>query len=104
MHARLTLLEIDLVRTGMDAVLDRFKVDVLPHLRDQPGYRGVFVLTTPDGKGALMSLWDTEAQSRSDRDSGFYADALGAFATLFRAPPGRASYEVAFAEEPAGTP
>ena len=102
MHARLTLLEIDTVRTSMAAALERFQAEVLPGLREQPGYRGVFVLTTPEGKGALMSLWDTADQAATEGDHSFYATALGAFATLFRAPPGRGSYEVAYADEPSG--
>ena len=52
------------------------------------------MLATPEGKGVLMSLWDTEAQAAAEGDQRFYADALGQFATLFRAPPGRERYEV----------
>jgi hypothetical protein len=100
MYARLTLLEIDTVRTSMTAALAQFETEIAPRLREQPGYRGVFVLTTPDGKGALVSLWDTEAQAAVEGDH-FYVDALGRFATLFRSPPGRERYEVSYVDEPA---
>jgi heme-degrading monooxygenase HmoA len=101
MYARLTLLEIDTVRTSMDAALAQFECEVAPGLEEQPGYQGVFVLTTPDGKGALLSLWDTEAQAAVEADEQpFYAEALGRFATLFRSPPGRERYEVAYADQP----
>src|SRR5215831_2783829 len=103
MHARLTLLAIDTVRTSMTAALERFEGEVLPRLRDQPGYCGVFVLTTPEGKGALMSLWETADQAAIEGDHDFYANVLGEFATLFRAPPGRGSYEVMFVDEPSRT-
>jgi hypothetical protein len=100
MYARLTLLEIDTVRTSMAAALERFRSEVAPRLAEQAGYRGVFVLTTPEGKGALLSLWDTAEQAAIEGDHAFYAEALGAFATLFRSPPGRERYEVAFVDEP----
>src|ERR1700693_3328750 len=101
MYARLTLLKIDTVRTSMAVALDGFEREIAPRLRAQPGYQGVFVLTTPDGKGALLSLWDTEAQAAVEADEQpFYAEALGRFATLSRSPPGRERYEVAYADQP----
>jgi hypothetical protein len=101
MYARLTLLEIDTVRTSMAAALAQFESEVAPQLEELPGYRGVFVLTTPEGKGALLSLWDTEAQAAVEPDAQpFYAETLGRFTTLFRAPPGRERYEVAYADQP----
>ena len=103
MHARLTLLEIDTVRSSMSAALERFEAVVLPILREQPGYCGVFVLTTAEGKGALMSLWDSAEQAAIEGDHDFYANMLGEFATLFRAPPGRGNYEVVFVDEPSRT-
>ncbi len=97
MYARVTLLEIDTVRIDMDAALERYKALMLPRLREQPGYRGVFVLSTPEGKGAVITLWDTAEQAATS-DTGFYAHELGSFATFFRSPPGRDSYEVVFDE------
>ncbi len=101
MYARLTLLEIDTVRTSMESALAQFEREIAPRLEEQPGYRGVFVLTTPDGKGALMSLWDTEEQAAVEaEEQPFYAEALGRFATLFRSAPGRERYEVAYVDQP----
>jgi len=100
MFARLTLLEIDTVRVSMDEALDRFRVEIAPQLRDQPGYRGVFVLTTEEGKGALLSLWETEEQAAVNGEHQFYGEALGSFATLFRSAPGRERYEVVYVDEP----
>jgi heme-degrading monooxygenase HmoA len=100
MHARLTLLEIDTVRGTVAAAVDLFEREVLPELRAQPGYRGVFVLTTPEGKAALVSLWDTEEQADAGAPTGFYADTLERYVTLFAAPPGRERYEVLVADVP----
>jgi hypothetical protein len=41
MHARVTLLEIDTLRTSMTDALERFRSETLPRLRVQPGYLGV---------------------------------------------------------------
>ena len=60
MYSRVTLLEIDTVRVDMDSALELFRERVLPQLREQNGYEGVYVLTTPDGKALIMSLWETE--------------------------------------------
>lgn len=99
MFARLTLLEIDTVRMSMDAALDSFQTDIAPRLREQPGYCGVFVLSTPEGKGALLSLWETEEQAAVEGDHQFYGEALGSFATFFRSAPGRERYEVVYVDQ-----
>ncbi len=102
MYARLTLLEIDTVRVSMDTALDHYRNVILPVLHEQPGFRGVYVLSTPEGKGAVLTLWDTEAQASIDVQA-FYGEALGSFATFFRAPPGRERYELVYSELPAST-
>jgi hypothetical protein len=103
MFARLTLLEIDTVRVSMNDALDRFRSEIAPHLREQPGYCGVFVLSTPEGKGALLSLWETEGQAAIEGDHNFYGEALGSFATFFRSAPGRDRYEVVYVDAPTRT-
>src|SRR6187399_374108 len=87
MYARVTLLEIDTLRATVDAALEKFRDRTLERLRAQTGYRGVWVLATPEGKALLMSLWETEAQADVEADHNFYGEELGHFATLFRSPP-----------------
>ncbi|MGZ4676987.1 MAG: hypothetical protein ACXVJ7_11725 [Acidimicrobiia bacterium] len=79
----------------MRDALEAFREQTLPRLRDAEGYRGVYVLTTEEGKAALVSLWETEAQAATT-DSAFYGEELARFATIFRSPPGRERYEVAY--------
>jgi len=104
MHARVTLLELDTLRTPVADALEQFRSRTLERLRVQPGYRGVWVLATPEGKGLLMSLWDTEAQADVEGDHRFYAEELGRFATLFRSAPGREEYEVLYVDAPTQNP
>jgi len=104
MYARITLLEIDTLRVAVGTAVDLFVREIVPRLREQPGYCGVHVLTTPEGKALLMSLWATERDADASAETGFYADLLAEYAALFRAPPGRERYEVAFEDSPAHAP
>jgi hypothetical protein len=96
MYARTTDIEIDMTRISVSAALARFEQDVLPALRVQPGYRGLLVLTTPEGKVELVSLWDAEEQAQTATP--FYESTLADHVTLFRSPPGRGTYSVAFCD------
>lgn len=100
MYARLTQLEIDTVRVPVGDALALFERDVLPSLRGQAGYRGVYVLATPEGKGALLSLWDTAEQADAGAAGGLYAETLGRYLTMFKAPPGRERYQVLLVDAP----
>ena len=100
MFARVTLLEIDTLRVDMREAVDLYRGDVVPELRQQPGYAGALVLTTPEGKGVTVTFWETAEQADSTGLSGFYPELLERYTTLFRAAPGREHYEVALAELP----
>ena len=97
MYSRVTLLEIDTMRTSVDEALALFTDEVLPQLREQAGYEGVLVLATEEGKGLLLSLWATEEDAQG---GAFYPGVLERYLTLFSAPPGRERYQVAFADLP----
>ena len=94
MHARTTLLEIDTLRVSVDEAVATFERSVLPRLSAQVGFRGVFALANPDGHGMLLTFWDTADQADAAGATGWYADVLDEFVTLFRSPPGRERYEV----------
>lgn len=101
MFARVTLLEIDLIRTDLDSAFEVFRRDTLPALHEREGFRGVYVLATPEGRGLLMSLWDTAEAADASSNNPHYMEALVEHTALFKAPPGRERYEVMFAEAPA---
>ena len=100
MHARVTLLEIDTIRMDMTDAVKMYKDEVMPELREQPGYEGALVLTTPEGKGLLVTFWDSREDAEAGGDTGFYPATLERYMTLFRSAPGRERYEVALAELP----
>jgi heme-degrading monooxygenase HmoA len=96
MYSRVTLLEVDTLRTSMEDAETLFCDRVLPGLQEQEGFEGVLVLSTAEGRGMIVTLWATEEED----PGGFSTDALERFATLFRSPPGREYYRVAVAELP----
>jgi heme-degrading monooxygenase HmoA len=102
MIARVTTADIDTVRTSVDDAVDVFRESVLPALHDQSGYEGSYVLLSPEGKALVLTFWETA----EDADAGlagarsFYAEQVAKFATVYRSPPGRDSYDVVVAEAP----
>ena len=52
MVARVTIAEIDPVRMSVDQAVELFEDSVVPALREQDGYEGVYVLLSPRGQGA----------------------------------------------------
>jgi len=98
MHARVTLFEIDTLRIGLDDALQLFKQRVLPRLHQQPGCVGVIALDTPEGKGMLISFWDTAEAASASVETGFYEEQVAEFTMFLRQPPGREHYEVIFQE------
>lgn len=98
MYSRVTLLEIDTMRIAVDDAVAIFREQVLPELRELDGYEGVVVLATPEGKGMIISVWETEENATAAAQ--FAASAVEERVTLFRSPPGREQYEVVFGEMP----
>jgi hypothetical protein len=102
-YARITQIEIDTLRIDTDSAVELYRSQILPDLRNQPGYAGVLVLANPEGTGAVVTFWETPESADSSGTTGFYAEVLEKFTTIFKTPPGRGHYEVALAELPATT-
>jgi heme-degrading monooxygenase HmoA len=100
MVARVTLADIDTLRISIEEAVERFRELVVPPLRDEPGYRGLYALTTPEGQALVMTLWESEAEAEAGLASGFYARQLEQFVTFYRAAPGRTHYEVVVEDRP----
>lgn len=98
MYARVTQFEIDTMRTSLPDAVALFKERVLPRLRAQPTCDGVMAMTTPEGKGILLSFWETEAAADAAIESGFYDEQVSEFTMFLRQPPGREHYEVVLEE------
>jgi heme-degrading monooxygenase HmoA len=102
MHARVTPFEIDTLRIPLAEAERLFDEQVVPKLRQQPGLVGFYVMRTPEGKGLVISLWETEEAAQASIESGYYAEQVAHFVTFMRQAPGRDHYEVTRAQVPAG--
>jgi heme-degrading monooxygenase HmoA len=100
MVARVTLAEVDLVRTSLESVIELYRESVLPTLHEHDGYEGGYVLVTPEGKALALTFWETEEDAEAGLASGMYAANVERFVTVFRSPPGRETYDVVIAEPP----
>ena len=103
MFARVTSFEIDTTQIDLDGALAAFEEMVLADLRAQPGYAGLYVLGTPEGRGLLVSLWTSEEAAHAGIANGFYGDQLAKFREIVRTSPGRSDYAVLFSEHVDGT-
>jgi heme-degrading monooxygenase HmoA len=99
-YARTTLLEIDTLRVPLDAAVAQFEAAVMPRLREQPGFCGLYALTTPAGRAMLITFWETAEEADAGAETGWYPEVLAELTTLFRSPPGRERYEVRIAVPP----
>ena len=100
MVARITLAEIDSVRTSVARAVERFEASVVPDLREQPGYEGCYVLTTLEGKALVLTLWEDEEAAEASFAGGGYDARVDKFVTLIRSAPGREMYDVDFVDTP----
>jgi len=92
--ARVTLFEIDTLRIPIEDAERLFDEQVVPLLEQQPGFEGLYVMRTPEGKGMVLSLWKSEKEAQSGIESGYYQAQIAKFVTFMRQPPGREHYEV----------
>ena len=67
MYSRVTLLEIDTLRTDVDEAVEQFETRSCRTLRELPGYEGVVVLVTPEGKGMVVTLLGQRGGRRGER-------------------------------------
>ena len=88
---------------SVDDAVELFRESVVPALHEQPGYEGVYVLVSPEGQALVLTFWGTEeaAEACILGARSFYSEQVGKFVTIYAAPPGRETYEVVLAEEPA---
>jgi heme-degrading monooxygenase HmoA len=101
MIVRVTPAEVDTVRTSLRRAVELFEGSVLPELREQDGYQGCFVLTTPEGKALVLTFWTDEESADAAVASGAYGAHVDKFVAILRAPSGRDHYDVAVVDAPA---
>ena len=96
MYSRVTLVEIDTMRVDVDEAAELFRTEIAPRLAAQDDNDGAVALVTPEGKGMIITFWET--REGAEDASGIASAELERNMTMFRSPPGRELYEVAFAD------
>jgi heme-degrading monooxygenase HmoA len=106
MVARVTNAEMDFVRMSLDEAIGVFRDSVVEALRQQDGYEGAMVLVSPQGQALALTLWRDDEAANAGLEGGrsFYAEQLEKFVTIYRAPPGRETYDVVVDDLPAALP
>ena len=94
MFARATMFEIDTLRASVEDATRLFDEQVAPLIEQQPGFAGMYVMLTPEGKGMVLTLWANEQAAQSGVESGYYEEQIARFVTFVRQAPGREHYEV----------
>jgi heme-degrading monooxygenase HmoA len=93
MHARVTIIEVDL--DHVDEMKAIYQDSVVPAVRQQKGCQGIYLLIDrATRKGMSITLWDTEADMAAGETSGFYQQQVNKFQDVWEAPPVRETYEV----------
>lgn len=93
MYARLTRMQVRLER--FDHSIKIFKESVLPSIRGQLGFRGIYLFTNPKtGEGLTLSLWNSEEDALESEKNHYYQEQLVKVMNFFTAPPVREGYEV----------
>jgi heme-degrading monooxygenase HmoA len=103
MFARVTLFDIDTLRISVDDALELFKKLVVPEATKREGYKGMYVIRTPEGKGMIISFWSSKEAAMTGVLSGYYDDQVKKFLTFYRSAPGREHYDVVLEDMPGKT-
>ena len=100
MYARITIFHVDPEDVDLDIAQGVFERLVVPEMRKQFGYEGCYLLRTEHGRGAVLSLWESEDAVVASETSGYYAEQLAKLMPLLGRAPGVATFRVAFADHP----
>lgn len=100
MFARVTFFGIDTLKISPDDALELFKKLVVPETTKQEGYQGMYVIRTPEGKGMIISFWNSKEAAMSGVLSGYYDEQVRKFLSFYGSVPGREHYEVVLEDMP----
>src|SRR5689334_17577043 len=94
MYTRVVIVQLSPGRT--DQAITIFQDFVLPAARNQPGFKGAYLLTDRrTGKFLSFTLWESEADLSASETNGYYQEQIAKFAGVgvFAGAPVRESYE-----------
>jgi heme-degrading monooxygenase HmoA len=94
-QARVTTIKLNPDSAQQEAASAFFQEKIVPAAREQAGFAGMYLLSAAgQGKGLIVSLWDTAGDLEASYASGFLTKQLKQFDEFLGAPPTVALYDV----------
>ncbi|HJT55376.1 MAG TPA: antibiotic biosynthesis monooxygenase [Ktedonobacteraceae bacterium] len=92
MYARVTTFELNPGK--IDEALEVARTDLVPVMKQQPGFKAVLTLVDREAAKAIsVSLWETEDDLKAGESSGYYQQQVSRLASFVMAAPNRETYE-----------
>lgn len=75
-------------------MIKAYREQAIPPVSRQPGFRGVYLMTKPDGQFMVMNIWYTEAQANAWPQNPEHQKVVAQLRPLLSGAPVRDAYEV----------
>ena len=79
---------------SVDEIIRIFQEQAVPLVSRQPGFRGVYLMTKPEGQLLILNIWDTEEQAVSWPQNPKHIEVVSKLRSLFQGAPVRDGYTV----------
>ena len=79
---------------NLDGIVRMFREQALPLVSRQPGFKGLYLLTKPNGEFIVLNIWDTEQQAEAWPANPEHQQIVAQLKLLLTGPPAREGYEV----------
>ena len=97
MHARATTVQVQPGK--MQEAIDLIKDSIIPAVKAQKGYQGLYLMTDATSSKALaISVWETEADMMASETRGYYQEQIAKLGSLIAGTPTTDHYELSMEE------
>ncbi|KPJ54524.1 MAG: hypothetical protein AMJ37_00530 [Dehalococcoidia bacterium DG_18] len=79
---------------NLDEVARIFQQQALPLVSRKPGFKGVYLMTKPNGEFMVLNIWDTEEQANAWPQNPEHQQVVAQLRPLLGGAPARDGYEV----------
>ncbi len=79
---------------NLDEIARIFREQALPLASRQPGFKGLYLMTKPDGHLMILNIWDTEEQANTWIENPKHQEIVSQLKPLLGGAPVRDFYQV----------
>jgi heme-degrading monooxygenase HmoA len=79
---------------SLDEVARIFREQAVPSVSRQPGFKGVYLMSKPDGQFMILNIWENEAQANAWPQNPEHQKVVAQLRPLLGGGPVRDGYEV----------